>query len=176
LPAITGLYVGRFQPFHLGHLEAVKYVLGRVDELIIVVGSAQHSHTIDNPFTAGERITMIRLALKQAGIKGDLFTVIPLPDDEFHKVWVSHLLSQTPSFDLVFTNEPLTFRLLKEAGLRVERIPLFNRTKFTSTEVRKRMLTGGAWQELLPKSVATYLKQINGDERLVDISKSDKST
>jgi nicotinamide-nucleotide adenylyltransferase len=172
----TGLYVGRFQPFHLGHLEAVKYILGRVDDLIIIVGSAQHSHTIDNPFTAGERITMIRLALGQAGIKGDHFTVIPLPDDEFHKVWVSHLLSQTPSFDLVFTNEPLTFRLLKEAGLKVERIPMFNRTRFTSTEVRRRMLSGGAWQELLPKPVTAYLKQIDGDERLRDISKSDKIT
>jgi nicotinamide-nucleotide adenylyltransferase len=172
----VGLYVGRFQPFHLGHLEAVKYILDRVDELIIIVGSAQHSHTIENPFTAGERITMIRLALRQAGIKGDRFTVIPLPDDEFHKVWVSHLLSQTPSFDIVFTNEPLTFRLLKEAGLKVERIPMFNRTKFTATEVRKRLLIGGAWQELVPKPVATYLKQIDGDERLRDISKSDKTT
>ena len=170
----TGLYVGRFQPFHLGHLQAVKYILGRVDELTIVVGSAQHSHTIDNPFTAGERVTMIRLALKEARIPAHRYTVIPLPDDEFHKVWVSHLLSQTPSFDVVYTNEPLTFRLLKEAGLRVERIPMFNRRTFTATEVRRRLLKGGRWQELLPKSVARYLKEIDGDERLRDISKSDK--
>ena len=172
----TGLYVGRFQPFHLGHLEAVKYILERVDDLIVIVGSAQDSHTIENPFTAGERITMIQLALRKAGIQGDRFSIIPLPDDEFHKVWVSHLLSQTPSFDIVFTNEPLTFRLLKEAGLKVERIPMFNRTKFTSTEVRKRMLTGGTWRELVPKPVAAYLKKIDGDERLRDISKSDKAT
>jgi nicotinamide-nucleotide adenylyltransferase len=172
----TGLYVGRFQPFHLGHLEAVKYILERVDELIIVVGSAQHSHTIDNPFTAGERITMIRLALKEAGIRPDRFTVIPLPDDEFHKVWVAHLLSQTPSFDLVFTNDPLTFRLLKESGLRVERIPMFNRKNFTSTEVRRRLLTNRPWQKLVPKSVAGYLRKIDGDERLRDISKSDRAS
>ncbi len=172
----TGLYVGRFQPFHLGHLQAVRHILDRVDELTIVVGSAQHSHTIDNPFTAGERITMIRLALKEARIPSDRYAVIPLPDDEFHKVWVSHLLSQTPNFDIVYTNEPLTFRLLKEAGLRVERIPMFNRRKFTATEVRRRLLKGGRWQELLPKSVARYLKQIDGDERLRDISKSDKVT
>ena len=170
----TGLYVGRFQPFHLGHLQAVRHILDRVDELTIVVGSAQHSHTIDNPFTAGERITMIRLALKEARIPADRYIVIPLPDDEFHKVWVSHLLSQTPSFDVVHTNEPLTFRLLKEAGLRVERIPMFNRRTFTATEVRRRLLKGGHWQELLPKSVARYLKEIDGDERLRDISKSDK--
>jgi nicotinamide-nucleotide adenylyltransferase len=171
----TGLYVGRFQPFHMGHLQAVKYILERVDELTIVVGSAQHSHTIENPFTAGERISMIRLALREARIPGDRYSVIPLPDDEFHKVWVAHLLSQTPSFDIVYTNEPLTFRLLKESGLKVERIPMFNRRKLTATEVRGRILKGGPWEDLLPKSVSRYLKQIGGDDRLRDISRSDKT-
>ena len=172
----TGLYVGRFQPFHLGHLQAVKYILERVDEVTVIVGSAQHSHTIENPFTAGERISMIRLALREAKIPGDRYSVIPLPDDEFHKVWVAHLLSQTPNFDIVYTNEPLTFRLLKEAGLRVERIPMFNRKKLTATEVRSRLFKSGPWEELVPKSVARYLKQIGGDDRLRDISRSDKTS
>ncbi len=169
----TGLYVGRFQPFHLGHLEAVKYILDRVDNLVIVVGSAQHSHTLENPFTAGERITMIHRALKAAKILPERFTVIPLPDAEFHKVWVSHLLSQTPSFDIVFTNEPLTFRLLKEEGLKVEHVPMFSRKLYTATEVRRRLLRNSRWEDLLPKSVAAYVKQIGGDERLRDISESD---
>jgi len=171
----TGLYIGRFQPFHLGHLEAVKHILGKVDELVIVVGSAHDSHTVENPFTAGERITMIRLALKEAKTDANRYTVLPLPDAEFHKVWVSHLLSQTPSFDLVFTNEPLTGRLLKEAGMRVEKIPLFNRTSFTATEVRKRIIEAKNWEELLPKSVATYVKQIKGEERMREIAQTDKA-
>ena len=167
--------MGRFQPFHLGHLEAVRHILGKVEELVIVVGSAHDSHTIENPFTAGERIAMIRLALKEAKIDANRYTVLPLPDAEFHKVWVSHLLSQTPSFDLVFTNEPLTGRLLKEAGMRVEKIPLFNRTSFTATEVRKRIIEGKNWEELLPKSVATYVKQIKGEERMREIAQTDKA-
>jgi len=171
----TGLYVGRFQPFHLGHLEAVKHILGKVDELVIVVGSAHDSHSFENPFTAGERITMIRLALKEAKIDANRYTVLPLPDAEFHKVWVSHLLSQTPNFDLVFTNEPLTGRLLKEAGMRVEKIPMFNRTSFTATEVRKRITEGKNWEELLPRSVANYVRQIKGDERMREIAQTDKA-
>ena len=146
-----------------------------MDDLVIVVGSAHDSHTIENPFTAGERITMIRLALKEAKIDANRYTVLPLPDAEFHKVWVSHLLSQTPSFDLVFTNEPLTSRLLKEAGMRVERIPMFNRTSLTATEVRKRIIEGKNWEELLPKSVASYVKQIKGEERMKEISQTDKT-
>src|SRR5437667_70310 len=131
--------------------------------------------SIENPFTAGERITMIRLALKETKIDANRYTVLPLPDAEFHKVWVSHLLSQTPCFDLVFTNEPLTGRLLKEAGMRVEKIPMFNRTAFTATEVRKRILEGKNWEELLPKSVAAYIKQIKGEERMREIAQTDKN-
>jgi nicotinamide-nucleotide adenylyltransferase len=118
---------------------------------------------------------MIRLALKEAKIDANRYTVLPLPDAEFHKVWVSHLLSQTPSFDLVFTNEPLTGRLLKEAGMRVGKIPMFNRASFTATEVRRRIIDGRNWEVLLPKSVAAYVKQIKGEERMREIAQTDKN-
>ncbi|MEM2947357.1 MAG: adenylyltransferase/cytidyltransferase family protein, partial [Candidatus Bathyarchaeia archaeon] len=35
-----GLFVGRFQPFHKGHLSVIEDILKEVDELVIVVGSA----------------------------------------------------------------------------------------------------------------------------------------
>ncbi len=171
----SGLYVGRFQPFHLGHLEAVRHILQEVDELVIVVGSAQQSHTLENPFTAGERIMMIRLAMKEDGVHADRYTVMPLPDAEFHTVWVAHLLSQTPEFQVAFTNAPHTGRLLKEEGVRVEKIPFFRRDAYTATEVRRRMSNGGDWEALLPKSVALYLKKVGGVERLREISLSDET-
>ncbi len=166
--------MGRFQPFHLGHLEAVRHILREVDELVIVVGSAQQSHTLENPFTAGERITMVRLAMKEDGVLAERYTVMPLPDAEFHKVWVAHLLSQTPEFQVAFTNESLTGRLLKEEGVRVEKIPFFHRDVYIATEVRRRMLNSGDWEVLLPRSVAVYLKEIGGVERLKEISHSDR--
>jgi len=52
---------------------------------------------------------------------------------------------------------------------------MFNRKNFTSTEVRRRLLTNGPWQKLVPRTVANYLRKIDGDERLRDISKSDKT-
>ncbi len=171
----TGLYVGRFQPFHLGHLEAIRYILSKTDDLVIVVGSAQHSHTFENPFTAGERITMIRRALEQARISPARYVVVPLPDWDIHMVWVSHLLSQTPTFQVAYTNEPLTGRLLKEAGLKVQHIPFFHRDKYMATEVRKRLLAGEDWEALVPKAVGKYLREIDGIERILDISKSDRT-
>jgi nicotinamide-nucleotide adenylyltransferase len=70
-----GLFVGRFQPFQNGHLQAVKDALEEVDELIIVVGSAQYSHRLNDPFTAGERLTMIHAALEEAKVPASLLQI-----------------------------------------------------------------------------------------------------
>ena len=50
-----GFYIGRFQPYHYGHQAVLEQIAGSVDEIVIGVGSAQVSHTLDNPFTAGEK-------------------------------------------------------------------------------------------------------------------------
>lgn len=168
------LYVGRFQPFHLGHLEAVKHILRNAEEIIIVVGSAQESHTLDNPFTAGERAYMIRIALNEAGIDPAKYYIIPVIDLDVHGIWVSHVCSYVPKFDVVYSNEPLTRRLFIESGFKVEPIPFFKRNVCSATEIRRRMLANANWEELLPKSVVNFIKEIKGIERLKDLAKTDK--
>jgi nicotinamide-nucleotide adenylyltransferase len=169
-----GLFVGRFQPFHLGHLSVVKEVLKEVDELIIVVGSAQYSHRVGNPFTTGERIVMIRKALDEAGIDYRRIWIVPVPDMHIHMVWVSAIEGYTPRFDVVYSNESLTRRLFIEAGYEVKSIRFHKRKVYSATEIRERMLKGENWEELVPKSVAEFIKQIGGVERLKDLTKSDK--
>lgn len=142
--------------------------------MIIVIGSSQYSHTEENPFTAGERVTMIQLALREAGVDPARYCIIPVPDVHVHNVWVSHVRAQVPNFDSVYSNEALTVRLFKEAGFKVERIPYFNREVNSATEVRRRILSGGDWESLLPKSVLKYLKEIDGARRILDLSKEDK--
>ncbi|MEM2082180.1 MAG: nicotinamide-nucleotide adenylyltransferase [Candidatus Bathyarchaeia archaeon] len=170
----VGLYVGRFQPFHAGHLKAIGHMLERMDELIIAVGSAQYSHTSRDPFTAGERIAMIRLALDEAKFDRSKYMIIPIPDVGVHAIWVSHLLSYVPKFDVCFTNEPLTSRLFKEAGLKVEAIPFFDRGVYSAREIRRRILKGEDWRALLPPSVANFIESIGGIQRIRDISRSDE--
>ncbi|MEM2873421.1 MAG: nicotinamide-nucleotide adenylyltransferase [Nitrososphaerales archaeon] len=171
-----GLFIGRFQPFHKGHLKVVKDLLDKVEELVIIVGSSQHSHTKDNPFTTGERITMIRLALDEEGINPSRYLIIPVPDVEMHSTWVSHVISYSPKFDVIFSNEPLTQRLFIEAGFKVESIPFYNREKLSATEIRRRILSNEDWEELVPKSVTKFIKQIDGVNRIIDLLKNDNPT
>ena len=169
-----GLLIGRFQPFHLGHLQCVQHGFAKVPELIIVIGSAQFSHTLHNPFTAGERVTMIRLALEEVKIDAANYFLIPVRDLRIHDLWVPHLVSQTPRFEVVFSNEPVTSRLFKEAGFRVEPLPFYDRETYSSTEIRQRVVQGKSWEALVPSSVAQYIKSIFGDERLRELALSDE--
>jgi nicotinamide-nucleotide adenylyltransferase len=170
-----GLFVGRFQPFHLGHLGAIKTALAQVEELVIVVGSAEYSHSDKNPFTAGERVEMILAALREANMDPARYVIIPVRDMHIHATWVPFIASQVPSFDIVFTNEPVTARLFKERGYRVERIPFIQRAAYSATEIRKRILKGKNWESLVPKSVAELLASFGGIERIRDLAMSDKS-
>ena len=169
-----GLFVGRFQPFHNGHLQAVKDALKEVDEIVIVVGSAQYSHKISNPFTAGERFTMIREALREADIAASRYWIVPVPDIHMHMMWVAEVMGYTPQFHVVYANEPLAKRLFKEAGFKVKPIPYYQRETWSSTEIRERMLKGKNWKQLVPKSVARFIEEIDGVQRLRDLAKTDK--
>lgn len=169
-----GLFVGRFQPIHKGHVKALKDILNQVDELVIVIGSAQYSHETDNPFTAGERITMIRKALEAENMPLARCWVIPVPDVHLHMMWVAEVTGYTPRFDIVYTNEPLTRRLFVEAGCKVNAVPFHQRKIYSATEIRKRMLSDKGWEELVPESVAQFIKEIKGIQRIDDLSKTDR--
>ena len=171
-----GIFVGRFQPLHKGHLGAIKNILKKVDELIIIVGSSQYSHKLGNPFTAGERITMIRRALVEEGIQSSCCWIIPVPDVQLHVLWVSQIVGYSPKFELVYTNEPLTRRLFVEAGFKVEPVSFIKRKDYSATEIRKRMLNREDWEELVPESVAHFIKEIDGVARLLDLAKTDVVT
>jgi nicotinamide-nucleotide adenylyltransferase len=169
-----GLFVGRFQPFHKGHLEAIKDILNEIDELVIVVGSAQYSHKKDNPFTAGERVTMIRRALEEAEIPAARWWIVSVPDVHIHMVWIAEVVGYVPKFDVVYSNEPLTKRLFLEAGFKVKPFPLHKREVYSATKIREQMLNGKGWKTLVPKSVAKVIEEIGGVQRLKDLAKTDK--
>lgn len=59
-----GVFIGRFQPFHNGHLSVLeKMVDDGCDEIVILIGSANAYKSIKNPWTFYERVEMIRNVL-----------------------------------------------------------------------------------------------------------------
>ncbi len=166
---MRALFPGRFQPFHLGHLNVVKWALQEFDEAIILVGSASESHTLYNPFTAGERVEMIFNSLKEYAPR---IFIIPLMESFENKNWIHDVELVTPRFDVIVSRNPLVVAGSKE--YKVVQPPQFNREKYNSTLIRSLMLNGGNWRDLVPPEVYEYINSINGVERIREIAKSDK--
>lgn len=56
----VGIYIGRYQPFHIVHLQTVEFALDKVDSLVIIIGSANKPSTKKNPYSSNMRELMIR--------------------------------------------------------------------------------------------------------------------
>jgi nicotinamide-nucleotide adenylyltransferase len=166
----TGLFIGRFQPFHKGHLATVKFALGKVDQLVMVVGSAQKSHEPKNPFTAGERVRMIKETLDSEKVGAGKILIIPVPDVDVHSLWTRQVDMLVPKYDVVFANDPFTLMLFRERGVKTIEAPLVDRSEMQATEIRSKMATGEKWEGLVPAPVAKIIREINGVERVKAIA------
>jgi nicotinamide-nucleotide adenylyltransferase len=170
MDSLRGLVIGRYQPFHNGHLEVILEIMADPEchELILAIGSAQESHTMENPFSAGERILMIDRAIRNAKI--DNYYLIPIPDINRYAVWVSHVESLVPPIDIVYTNNQLTRRLFTERGYNVKSPKLYDREQYSGTKIRKLMISDGDWKALVPSEVAKIISDIDGVKRLKDLA------
>jgi len=163
---VRGLLVGRFQPFHGGHLEVVRSIRRARpgSPLVIAIGSADVSYTAENPFTAGERVEMIDRALRAASVDGVM--VVPVADIHRHALWVRYLEGLLPKFDRVYTNNPLTRLLFEQAGYAVESPPLVDRARYEGVRIRAAIADDSDWSSSVPPAVAEYLREIGAVARL----------
>lgn len=166
------LLIGRFQPFHNGHMWLIHRILEEYGSIIIGIGSAQESHTLANPFTAGERHYMIQRALEDASLSD--FYLVPVEDIYRNSLWVSHILSLTPPFDVAISANPLVKRLFLEAGKEVIEPEMHNRDKYSGKEIRQKIVDGENWNELVPYEVKKVILEIDGVNRLQDLSMTDE--
>ena len=113
---------------------------------------------------------MIAAALEEIGVP---YYAVPIEDLRRNALWAAHVFSMTPYFDVVYSNNPLVIRLFDEAGMQVKTLPMYRRDTLSGTEVRRRMVAGEEWRSLVPSPVAAVIDEINGVERLKQISSSD---
>ena len=170
-----GLLIGRMQPVHNGHIDIIKETLDEVDELIIGIGSAQLSHSLKDPFTAGERLLMIKRSLVHENIPPESYYIIPMEDIKMNAVWVSHVKMITPPFSKVYSGNPLVKRLFKEEGYEVYSPRLYNREELSGTVIRNRILNDEKWKHLVPKSTVDLIDEIDGVNRLKDLAEKEVS-
>jgi nicotinamide-nucleotide adenylyltransferase len=163
---VRGVLVGRFQPFHRGHLELVRRLVRApsADPLLVAIGSAEQSFTWENPFTAGERFEMIDRALTEARVRR--VTIVPVPDIQRHGLWVRYLEGLLPRFDRAYSHNPLTLLLFERAGYATERPALIDRRRFEGVRIREKLARGEDVRALVPPAVDRYLRELHASDRL----------
>jgi len=170
---MRALMMGRFQPFHLGHLDLVKQILSDYDEVIIAITSSQFNYLEKDPFTAGERIEMIYQTLKEEKIDLRRCFIIPLENQFNVATWASFLKSSLPKFDRVVTGNKYVHMLLNDSEIEVVHPKFFEREKYNATKIRKMIIQDNSWENFVPKAVVRIINEIDGSNRLKVITNTD---
>ena len=167
--------IGRFQPFHLGHLALTKQILDECkDGLIIAITSSQFNYIQKDPFTAGERIEMIHRALVESHLDMSLCFVTAIENQFNVATWSGYLKAALPKFDLIYSGNSYVTMLLSDFGVNVVEPVFIDRTRYNATAIRHMIATGkDEWQDMVPNSVCQFLKEINAKRRLSIIYDSD---
>jgi bifunctional NMN adenylyltransferase/nudix hydrolase len=180
------VFIGRFQPFHAGHLKVVQEGLKQADKLILLIGSAWQPRNTRNPWTHQEREEMVRACLSEAD--NARLLCLPLMDVPYNdEIWVRNVQSTVNGLVTAHYTTPHRAAKIALIGHKKDQtgfylnlfpqwhsISIENHRAISATPVREGYFIGTAQQvitsmvdtEVLPKAVANYLldfaKENNG--------------
>ncbi|MFH1947340.1 MAG: adenylyltransferase/cytidyltransferase family protein [Candidatus Magasanikbacteria bacterium] len=129
---MKALFIGRFQPFHAGHLDAIKQI--SEPEIIIGIGSSQYSGTDDNPYSFEERKQMIEKTLNVTTKK---YKIIAIPDIHDENKWVEHVKNIVGNLDIVYTGNDLVKKLFTQKNIPVKKIK--KNINISGTKIRQNL-------------------------------------
>lgn len=164
---MNGLLIGRFQPFHLGHLDALRYALSKVDNLWLGIGSANKSPEKNNPFSAEERKMMILSSIDDS--ISNRIQIFFIPDLENHEKWIEMIDTIVPKFEIIFSNDDLTKHLYSKRGTKIEPVPFTNRNSLSGTNIRDKITSDQKWEHLVPEGTKKILEKIGAKSRLKNL-------
>ncbi len=154
----VALFIGRFQPFHMGHLWEVEEAEKLADAVVVGIGSSNVSGTADNPWDYETRKKMIEQATYNSGIM--IREIIAIPDTPSDEEWVKNVEFSIFNFQfskkdvVVLGNNEWVNELLEKAGFAVHRSGFYNRDELEGVQIRKMIREGSKeWKRRVPESV-----------------------
>ncbi|MBD3188142.1 nicotinamide-nucleotide adenylyltransferase [Candidatus Bathyarchaeota archaeon] len=154
----TPFFVGRFQPFHLGHLRCIKHISKDHDSAIIGIGSPQYSRTARNPLTYLERRTMIEKVLQSESVDLSRAWIFPVPDLHNETLWMLNVKLMVENRVTLFSNNEWVRGLARNEGIKLGEKLSFDVERFNGTRIRKMIRSGNPWESLLPEASIKYMR------------------
>jgi nicotinamide-nucleotide adenylyltransferase len=175
---MNSIFIGRFQPPHMGHLSVLQRAIHESDHLYIAIGSPLENFQSQNPFTVAERIQMLHYALKEISAPSEKYSIIPIPNINNYAIWPAHIESYIPDFQRIYTGSEVVATLFSEHNRKLrepyEIVFIKKDLQISSTEVRERIIRKRNWQKFVPLSVAKFLQDIHAEDRLPAIQEQKK--
>jgi len=172
----SALFIGRFQPFHKGHLYVITNILTLHEKIKIGIGSSQLSHSKNDPFTSEERRQFIEASLQDKGITPAQYEIFEIPDIFNAKKWVDHVISIVGDVDIIYSNSEWVRELFQNKGFKLGDKLLIEMEKYNATNIRYAINSENeVWQKLVPRTVSKLIKEINGVQRIQTCFKKEKN-
>ncbi len=146
----AALFIGRFQPFHIGHMDAINQILKENDELILAIG--YNGKNIDNPLSLKQRIIMLKKIINSRLKKyKSRIKLITIKDQPKHSAWMSKLNKKAGRFDTIYSGNKLVLSLYKKM-YNIK--PIKIRIKISATKIREMIRNSNKeWKKYVPKEI-----------------------
>lgn len=168
------VFVGRFQPFHIGHKFVVDAALEQAEHVVLLVGSANRAASLRDPWSFDERAEMIRKVYPyEVGTKK--LIIKPLPDTLYNdEAWVSNVqrIVDDAALELGFEeSQPAKIGLIghskDKSSYYLKLFPQWTSVDvphevgvFNATDIRKSYFKGAPVipHDIMPEAISAYLK------------------
>jgi len=169
------VFTGRFQPFHLDHLEMVRHALGLAERVLIGVTNADEANWIPhaasahrhlasaNPFSYQQRVQLIDAALQADAIARERYDIVPFPLDAPER-WPALVAPGTPQLVRVYSDwEREKVRRFAAAGYPTLVVEGDVAKRLTATEIRRALSAGEGVPASVPRGAHALLKTWTGE-------------
>ncbi len=163
----TALFIGRFQPFHLGHLSIVKQILNENENLKIGIGSSQEANTKLNPFSSKERRKFVEESLKELQIDMSRVTIYDIPDLFDAKKWAESIFDLVENFDILYAPNEWMKNLFMDKSCLIVKPDFVNKEEYNGENIRTSISKNDkTWTSFVPKAVIELIQKSNGISRI----------
>lgn len=152
----TGLVIGRFQPFHLGHKYLIEKALEDCEKIIIGIGSSNVTDDA-NPYSYRKRKKFLEEFIKQEEIEERVAKIISIKDVPDDDKWLTMLLRKTGKIDVSIGDNEWVNGIFEKAEISVKKIGFYNREELEGTKIRELIRDKKKWEKRVPECLVPLI-------------------
>ena len=154
------LFIGRFQPFHNGHLDALRSILMSFKSVVIIIGSANKVDS-NNPWIVDDRIIMIQSIINQY-TNIEIITLDDIEGDD--EAWLQSLQQKVGDFDVIYSGNDWVLDICKKHTIPCKKISL--RLPVSGTMIREKLSQKQDIKDFVPQVIYNYISEIPYEKSL----------